>query len=209
MIWAAQNYGTLLHRLQASGVLSTPAISAAFAAIPREHFLPAELRDQAGRDEPFPIGHGQTNSQPRTVAFMLELLQPQAGQSVLDIGSGSGWTTALLAHIVGEKGRVLGLERIDELVQMGQRNLQQFHLPQATIRHAGTEALGLPGEQHHRILVSASAATKEPMEQLSQQLLPDGRLVVPVANSIWLVEKDQEQRLYYHEHPGFAFVPLR
>ena len=85
------------------------AVTAAFEAIPREGFLPRDERRRAGHDGPLPIGEGQTNSQPRTVANMLRLLEVGPGQRVLDVGSGSGWTTALLAHLVGPTGSVLGV----------------------------------------------------------------------------------------------------
>src|SRR4051812_9944700 len=91
-------------------------LDAAFAAAPREAFLPASHHRFAGVDEPLPIGHGQTNSQPSTVRRMLSLLDVEPGQRVLDVGSGSGWTTALLAHLVGPGGSVVGVERYADLV---------------------------------------------------------------------------------------------
>src|SRR5699024_7586638 len=78
---------------------------------PRARFLPASHRHLAGQDAPLPIGDGQTNSQPTTVADMLRLLDVREGNRVLDLGAGSGWTTALLAHLVGPDGEVLGVAR--------------------------------------------------------------------------------------------------
>ena len=92
----------LVDELIAEGVLRTPRIIAAFRAIRRSDFAPEELKDAAETvNAPLPIGAGQTISQPWTVAFMLELLDPEPGHKILDIGAGSGWQTALLAHIVG------------------------------------------------------------------------------------------------------------
>src|SRR5680860_1841960 len=86
------------------------AIAEAMRAVDRREFLPKGQRRWSGEDRPLPIGHGQTNSQPRTVVDMLKLLAPEAGMSVLDVGAGSGWTTALLARLVGPAGSVIGVE---------------------------------------------------------------------------------------------------
>ncbi len=90
-------------------------LEAAFQAAPRHNFLPPEVTDQTAVDMPLPIGFGQTNSQPSTVALMLDWLQVKPGQKVLDVGSGSGWSTALLSHLTGPKGRVTAVERVPEL----------------------------------------------------------------------------------------------
>jgi len=85
------------------------AVADAFEAHPRAGFLPRLARRRAGHDGPIQIGRGQTNSQPRTVADMLRLLDVRPGQRVLDVGAGSGWTTALLAHLTGPDGTVVGV----------------------------------------------------------------------------------------------------
>lgn len=134
------------------------AVAAAFAAQPRSGFLPHEQRAHAEHDGPLPIGHGQTSSQPRTVADMLRLLQVEAGQRVLDVGAGSGWTTALLAHLVGPGGRVLGVERVPALAAWGAANLAATQQPWASLQAAVPDVLGLPHEApFERILVSAEA----------------------------------------------------
>src|SRR3954463_9524122 len=99
------------------------AVTAAFEAFPREGFLREGERRRARYDGPLPIGSGQTNSQPRTVADMLRLLEVRPGMKVLDVGSGSGWTTALLAHLVGAQGEVIGVELEPSLVTFGASNL--------------------------------------------------------------------------------------
>src|SRR5688572_33158348 len=98
-------------------------VDEAFAAVPRRDFLPARQHPFAGLDQALDIGYGVTNSQPTTVRNMLELLDAQPGDRVLDVGSGSGWTTALLAHLVGPTGSVVGVERIPELVEASRANL--------------------------------------------------------------------------------------
>src|SRR5665213_784816 len=103
-----------------------PAIDEAFRTIQRRDFLPADLQEQAYIDAPIPIGFGQTNSQPSTVRMMLEWLDPQPGDKILDVGSGSGWTTALLSYLVEPNGQVYAVEKIPELVAFGRENCQSI-----------------------------------------------------------------------------------
>jgi protein-L-isoaspartate(D-aspartate) O-methyltransferase len=195
----------LIGSMIVSGVLKTPRIIEAFEEIDRCRFVPLGMHDLCYIDKPLPIGEEQTISQPSTVAFMLELLGPQKGDRVLDIGSGSGWATALLCHIVGLDGGVTGLERIESLVEQGSSNLSQFGFgDRCRIERAGI-SLGIPGERFNRILVSASAKSL-PVE-LIDQLLVGGVLVIPVQNDIMRIIRTQDG--YTKEsHHGFVFVPL-
>lgn len=188
-----------------SDVLSSPQIIDAFRAVDRKYFVPLTLREDAYIDSPLPIGNGQTISQPSTVAFMLEKLSPQKGDKVLDIGSGSGWTTALLCHLVGEQGSVTGVERVSTLVEQGQENLAHFHFDHCFIRQAG-EQLGIPGEKYDKILVSAAA--EELPEELFSQLNVGGILVIPVENSIYKCTKISQEDIKTEAFYGFVFVPL-
>jgi len=195
----------LINAMMTSGVLKTPRIIDAFQIIDRKYFVPEAFSEHIYIDRPLPIGKDQTISQPSTVAFMLELLLPEEGAKVLDIGSGSGWTAALLCAIVGEKGSVLGLERVDDLVERGQNNLKQFDFKQCRIKKAD-EKLGLPGETFDNILVSASA--DEIPRELFAQLKIGGILVIPVRNSIFRFKKISETEIETEEYQGFVFVPL-
>ena len=188
-----------------SNVLKSPHIIDAFKAVDRKYFVPEVLREETYIDYALPIGNGQTISQPSTVAFMLEKLAPQKGDRVLDIGSGSGWTTALLCHIVGEEGSVTGLERVSALVEQGEDNLSQFDFDHGCIKKAG-EKLGVPGEEFDRILVSAAA--DEIPEELFSQLKVGGILVIPVENSIYKFKKVSEEKIEQEAFYGFIFVPL-
>jgi protein-L-isoaspartate(D-aspartate) O-methyltransferase len=175
--------------------------------VDRVDFVRLEDRGSTAEDEALPIGYGQTISQPYTVAFMLELLWPRVGEKILDVGSGSGWTTALLAAIVGPKGKVCGVERVPELVGFGRANLAKYTLPQAEILQAGKE-LGLPeAAPFDRILVSAAAESSVPV-RLVAQLKVGGILVMPVGEAIWCVEKLSGTQTRIEKHPGFVFVPL-
>ena len=117
---------SLINHLINVGVLKTPEIIKAFYKIDRAFFVPKEFHDYAYEDYPLSIGYGATISQPYTVAFMLELLQPKKGEKILDVGSGSSWTTALLAHIVGIKGKIFGVEIVPELIKFAKDNLKKF-----------------------------------------------------------------------------------
>lgn len=180
-------------------------VDAAFAAQRREGFLPEAVRDRAAHDMPLRIAAGQTNSQPHTVADMLRLLEAEPGQRVLDVGSGSGWTTALLAHLVGSDGEVVGVELEPKLVEFGRRNLAATAQPWASIEQAVLGVLGAPGgAPYDRILVSAEADTLP--EALVEQLASPGRLVVPVAGVMTLVTMPGRE---VSRHGHYRFVPLR
>lgn len=184
-------------------------VAAAMAARPRAAFLPPAARREAGYDGPLAIGHGQTNSQPRTVAAMLALLDVHPGHRVLDVGSGSGWTTALLAELVGPSGDVLGVERVPGLVTFGAENLARTGLSRARIRAATPGVLGAPKEgPFDRVLVSAMA-TRLP-EALVDQLAPSGVLVVPVAGVMTRVARDDAapHGRRVTTHGRYRFVPL-
>lgn len=198
---------SLVSSLTDVGLLKSPNIIQAFLSVERKDFIPEKWTDYAYDDRPLPIGFEQTISQPSVVAFMLELLSPKEGESVLDVGSGSGWTTALLAYIVGEKGCVRGVEIIPELVIFGRRNLQKYRFPQASIAQA-SDHLGIPEDgPFDRILVSAEA-TKIPKELLDQLCL-GGTLIVPIRDGIARICKISKTKSTKKFYPGFVFVPLR
>ena len=181
-------------------------IDQAFEVVDRANFVPKELRDAVDIDAPLPIGYGQTNSQPYTVRLMLEWLDPQPGEKILDVGSGSGWTTALLAHLVGAKGWVYAVERIPELVEFGQDNAERTGVKNASFFQAGDE-FGLPEEApYDRILVSASA--DQLPQELIDQLKVGGKMVIPVQHDILEITKKTKEDLDIKKHGGFAFVPL-
>lgn len=201
-----QNNEQLIHHLMETGVLLSPNLINAFRKCDRILFVPQELHPYAYMDRPLPIGVSQTISQPYTVAVMLELLNPMVGNRVLDIGSGSGWTTALLATAVRKSGFVHGIEIIPRLVEYGNENLIKAKIDNAAIELTEPSILGKPGELFDRILVSASAS--EMPEVLLDQLKSGGILVIPIENSIWRIVKKENAILEYSEFPGFVFVPL-
>ncbi len=187
-------------------ILKTPSLINAFLKIDRKFFVPSEFKDEIYMDAPLPIGKNQTISQPSTVAFMLELLSPQKGDKVLDIGSGSGWSTALLCEMVGESGFVTGIERIDELVKQGKENLAKFKFGKGCLIEKADKNIGMQGVKFDKILVSASAE-KFP-DELIKQLNIKGKIVIPVQNSIFEIRKISDTAIKSREFFGFVFVPL-
>lgn len=196
---------TLTQHLVDTNVLHSEHIIEAFRAVDRADFVPEASRAHAHSDYPIHIGHQQTISQPTTVAFMLELLAPKAGDHILDIGAGSGWTTALLGHIVGTHGFVLGLERVDELVEYGTHNVEKYNMPQVAIERASAE-LGKPSRAPFNGILLSAAARTFPNELLSQ-VHEGGIIVLPVKNAIWKVTRFEHQPII-EKHDGFVFVPL-
>lgn len=190
-----------------TGSATSDAVTEAMTTLARRAFLPPAQRAHADEDRPLPLIHGQTNSQPSTVAAMLRLLDVPPGASVLDIGSGSGWTTALLGRLVGPEGHVLGLEIDPDLATWGAENLAGWTMPWATIERADPAALGRRREHGwDRILVSA--AGQQLPDTLVAQLADGGRMVLPVRSTMWLVERHGEQ-VARSPQGSYAFVPLR
>lgn len=196
-------------------VLKSQNLIEAFRVIERVDFVPEKFRHDADVNAPLSIGHGQTISQPLTVALMLEWLEPGSGQHVLDIGAGSGWQTAILAHVVSRSsgGSVIGLERVPELANFGQANLAKYGLVTGNIARiiAADGTTGWPPEAPYDRIVVAAAARSIPLALL-KQLKIGGKLVIPVGGpdgqEIVVVDKIGRDAYKEQRHPGFAFVPF-
>lgn len=217
----------LIKELIDEGILKTPSLIEAFEKVDRKDFVPEELKDKAYLNIPLPISYGQTISQPLTVAFMLELLQPQSGDKILEVGSGSGWQTALLASVVGgppnEGGKVFALELIPELMIFGMKNTAKYgfikrnppaaRLPdgQGKARivefHSLNAINGLPEKAPFDKIISAASGENLP-KAWKEQLVIGGRIVAPIKNAIHLFIKKTETEFEEMVYPGFAFVPL-
>jgi protein-L-isoaspartate(D-aspartate) O-methyltransferase len=199
----------LIENLIRDGYLKTPLIIEAFRKIDRKDFVINGFKEYAYVNEPLQIGYGQTISQPLTVAFMLELLRSQPGDKILDIGSGSGWQTALLAHCVQPNGKVFAIDRIPELVEFGKKNVAKYNFLEKGIVEfvCGDGSRGFEKQAPFDKIIVAAAAEKIP-EALKKQLKINGRLVIPIKSSIWLFVKKSDDNFEKQEFPGFAFVPL-
>ena len=172
------------------GILKTPSIIDAFEKVDRKDFVLEELKDKAYLNTPLPIGYGQTISQPLTVAFMLELLQPEKGNKILEIGSGSGWQTALLAHVVSVGGKIFAAELIPELMDFGRKNVAKYSFIKNKIVefHSFNAIKGMPEEAPFDRIISAASGHDLPTAW-KEQLKVGGRIVAPVKDAIHLIVK--------------------
>ena len=204
--------GSLVNQLIEESYLKSQSIIDAFRKIKRGDFVSEEIVRERGKDfaaeynAPLSIGYGQTISQPLTVAFMLELLQPKKGDKILDIGSGSGWQTAMLCQLVGSEGFVYALERIPELKELGQTNVQKYNFKNVEFI-CGDGSKGLVEKAPFDRIIAAAAAEEMP-QSWKDQLEIEGCLVTPIKGSIWLVIKKERNKFEEKEYPGFVFVPL-
>ncbi len=198
----------LIEDLVKDGFLHSPRVIEAFKKIDRSNFVIEPVKNNAYVNAPLAIGFGQTISQPLTVAFVLEKLDVQPGHKVLDVGSGSGWTTALLAAIVGEKGKVYGIEIIPEIYEFGKANVMRYSFLNKGIveMYCGNGLEGLKeAAPFDRIM--CSAAVKEIPPAFKDQLKIGGKMIFPMNNSLWLMSKKNETDFDTEEYPGFIFVP--
>ncbi|MBU3901431.1 protein-L-isoaspartate O-methyltransferase [Patescibacteria group bacterium] len=201
----------LVDFLKGGGALKSERVIGAFEAVDRQDFVPESLKDEAYFDEPLPIGQGQTISQPSTVAFMLEHLDVQAGDIVFDVGAGSAWQTAMLAYIVGEKGKVYAMEIIPELCEFGQSNLAKYKdLSRRVIFECGDASAGvrslLAKESVDRII--AAATVQEVSPSWRAQLKINGKMIYPSQESLFEETKISASEFKLVKYLGFIFVPF-
>lgn len=206
----SSEYENLINSLIQDGYLKTPEIIKSFKKINRADFVPENCKTEACVNAPLPIGFEQTISQPLTVAFMMELLEPKPGEKILDIGAGSGWTAALLAQLVGEDGKVIGMERIPELKEMAEKNIFKYGF----LKNKIIEIINADGSKGYKkeapfdkIIAGAAAQGDVPLAW-KKQLKIGGRIVAPVENSVMVIDKIGKSEYNVKEHFGFSFVPL-
>lgn len=183
-------------------------ILAAIRAVPRDRFVPSGKQRAAYRDRPVPIPGGQTTSQPSLIASMIESLELDDDDRVLEIGTGYGWQTALLAHVAGE---VWSVELLDELAEAARSNLEEAGIADAHVE-AGDGTAGLPAHAPYDAIIVSAAYTEVP-QPLIDQLEEGGRLVMPVgpggAESVILFERTADGLAERRRLTGARFVQLK
>ncbi|MEN8107908.1 MAG: protein-L-isoaspartate(D-aspartate) O-methyltransferase [Pseudomonadota bacterium] len=180
----------------------------AVGKVPREQFVPSDLRRYAFDNSPLPIGQGQTISQPYIVALMTDLLELQADHTVLEVGTGCGYQTAILSLLARQ---VYTIEVVPELGEASAQRLQELGYTNISFR-IGDGSAGWPGDAPYNAIIVTAAAAQVP-QALIDQLAPGGRLVIPVGlpympQELMLVEKDEQENIHTRAILGVAFVPL-
>ncbi|HZX19394.1 MAG TPA: protein-L-isoaspartate(D-aspartate) O-methyltransferase [archaeon] len=192
--------------------LKNPEIKKAFLEIKRENFLPKKYAEYAYADNALPIEHGQTISQPSTIAIMLELLEAKKGMTILEIGSGFGYVQALLSKIVGENGNVFGIEYIKELAEQSKKNLTTEGITNSEIK-SGDGSIGWEEKAPFDRVLFSCACPFIP-KPVFDQLKENGRIVAPTGDihtqRMEIMKKIRGKMLKeYYEDSMFNFVPLR
>ncbi len=199
----------LIEHIKSLGYLKSKQVEEALRKIPRHSFIPESIRHLAYRDTPLFIGYNQTISQPSTVVAMTEALDVKKDQKILEIGTGSGWQSAILSYLVGEKGFVYTIEVIKELAEFAKGNLQKMRVRNVEV-FIKDGSLGLKEkEPFDRIIVTA--ACPDIPKPLIEQLKFDGIMVIPVGD-VYLQEmyviKKLKNKIEKKSIGNFMFVPL-
>ncbi len=201
----------MITHLRFAGYLTSKDIETAMLLVDRRFFVPEKLKQSAYDDCALPVGYGQTISAPNVVAFMLEKLGVKKGMSVLEIGTGSGYNTALLAEIVGLKGKVTSIEVVQELSKLANENIKKSGKNYKNIFlivSDGSEGY-LPNAPYDAIVVTAAMPWLDENHHLIKQLKPNGKLIAPVGDRYF------QNLILYNKNIGtfekvlpVIFVPL-
>lgn len=203
--YIAEREEMVKYQLQARDI-HDPSVLEAFRAIPRHCFVPVEYQNLAYADGPLPIGLGQTISQPYIVAIMTQLLELKGDEKILEVGTGSGYQAAILAHLARQ---VITVERHTELARHAERILRDLGITNVGV-HIGDGTAGWPDEAPYQGMLVTAAAPSVPAPLL-KQLADGGRLVIPVGpHGSQSLELWQRQGQNYHQESiiPVAFVPL-
>jgi len=198
------NKEELIKKLEDDGIKEE--ILKAIEKIDRRDFVLERNLNEAYEDHPLSIGYGQTISQPFTVAFMLQELELKKGDRVLEIGTGSGWNAALISCLVGEEGKVYGVEIVDELAERAKEKLKNYK--NITVFN-GDASHGLPEYASYDKII-LTAAPKKLAKEFKEQLVNGGILLAPVGEYTQKLIKltKKGDKFIETEKGDFIFVPL-
>jgi protein-L-isoaspartate(D-aspartate) O-methyltransferase len=206
--WQASREAMVKHQIEARGVRNREVLQA-LRIVPRHGFVPAGEQDFAYHDSALPIGHGQTISQPYIVGLMTELLEPKPGQTILEIGTGSGYQAAVLAEIGAE---VYTIEIVEPLAKEAQAALSSLGYANRVHVRAGDGFAGWPEAAPFDSIIITCAVSKVP-QPLVAQLKPNGCLVLPLGETLdyqtlTKITKNAKGELTYQNVLGVVFVPM-
>lgn len=205
--FAAEREAMVERQIESRGI-TDPKILEAFRSVLREQFLPAEYADLAYGDHPLPIEAGQTISQPYIVALMIKAAEIKPGDTVLEIGAGSGYAAAVMSRIAGS---VVAIERQHDLVEIASGRIRRLGYDNVRIIE-GDGTRGCPEEAPFDAILAAASGSHVP-DTLIEQLAPGGRIVMPVGEPGWVqklvkVTKGPGGKLIKEDLGGVRFVPL-
>jgi protein-L-isoaspartate(D-aspartate) O-methyltransferase len=206
----------LVASLKQQGIITSSSVERAMLKVPREEFVWPDYRGRAYEDSPLPLGKtGQTISAPHMVALMLEEMELKSEQSVLEIGTGSGYNISLIAEIVGNSGRIITVELDDTLAEFALNNLERtgYYNYVEVINADGSMGLppNIPRQAYDRITVTAACSVLPAI--LKSQLKEDGIILAPVggpfAQRLVKIRKAEQARLTETTVTWVSFVPLK
>jgi len=206
------NKEELIRKLVIEGYIRRREVEEVFRKVPREEFVPEELRPMAYEDRPLPIGEGQTISAPHMVAYMVEAANISRGDKVLEVGTGSGYHAAIMAELVGPEGHVYTVERIRSLAEKAAERLARLGYSDRVTVYLGDGSKGLPEHApFDKIIVTAAA--KEIPKELIEQLGEGGIMVIPVEEApgyqvLYRITKSRGGKLKVEKLLPVMFVPL-
>ena len=205
--YAAEREAMVERHLKRRGIAEKPIIDA-LLAVPREEFISPDYAHLAYGDHPLPIEAGQTISQPYIVALMIQAAEIEPGDTVLEVGAGSGYAAAVISRIAAE---VVAIERQHDLVEIATARLERLGYGNVKIVE-GDGTKGWPDEAPYDAILAAASGSHVP-RPLIEQLAPGGRLVMPVGDPAWAQElvkvtKQESGILKQESLGGVRFVPL-
>ncbi len=201
----------LMDKLTALGFLKTRSIIDAFKETPRHHFVLRGYQHYAYEDSPLPIVNSATISEPKTVAYMLELLQAKKGENILEIGTGSGWVACLLSRCVGDSGKVTTIEIEKEVFEFASKNIEKLK-PKNVDNILGDGSIGYEKNAPYDKIIYSVAAPEIPI-QVIKQLKVKGRLIAPVGTKTMqrmkIIDRVSDKKIEEKTGDPFQFTELK